>query len=115
MTDKEKLIERIESLLMRLLIENDATYQILGFTAQSNKMVVNGMAPAIAQAWLEDVEKAKLEAVTHIMSIKTEGIFDNGDLFIKRRPVEQAVVDVIGYEAYKALQKSLPKPFGEDK
>jgi hypothetical protein len=61
-----------------------------------------------AQAAQVDVAAIKLQCVEHIMSVKTEGLFDNGDLFIKRAPIEQAAIDLIGYEAFKAIQESIP-------
>lgn len=62
-------------------------------------------------------EEARIDAIVHIMGAKTEGLFDNGELFIKRAPIEQAVVDLIGYEKFKAIQDSLPAthhPKGEN-
>ncbi len=57
----------------------------------------------------EAIDAEKVSTVTHIMSAKTEGLFDRGELFIKRQPIEQAMIDVIGYDAFKAIQESLPK------
>jgi hypothetical protein len=53
-------------------------------------------------------KEATIKAVTHIMAAKTEGLFDGPDLFIKRAPIEQAAIDLIGFEAFKAIQDSLP-------
>lgn len=58
----------------------------------------------------EAYEQGKQDAVVTIMSAKTEGLFDNGDLFIKRRPIEDAIVELLGYEGFKAIQESLPPP-----
>jgi hypothetical protein len=54
------------------------------------------------------IEETRVDAVNRIMSVKTEGLFDGGDLFIKRAPIEQACIGLIGYEAFKAIQESLP-------
>lgn len=53
-------------------------------------------------------ERAVEHAIIKIMGVKTEGLFDNGDLFIKRAPIEQAVIDLVGYEKFRAIKDSLP-------
>lgn len=54
--------------------------------------------------------KAALEAqedlATNIMLEPTEGLFDGGDLFIKRSPIEQVIINAVGYEKFKALQEA---------
>jgi putative protein kinase ArgK-like GTPase of G3E family len=65
---------------------------------------------AYIAACAKEAERAATEkAVLEIMSARTEGLFDDGDLFIKRAPIEQVCVDLIGFEAFKAIQESLPK------
>lgn len=55
------------------------------------------------------INEARIDAVIHIMSAKTEGLFDGPDLFIKRAPIEQACIDIVGFETFKAIKDSLPK------
>jgi hypothetical protein len=55
---------------------------------------------------LADRQKAVERAVTHILMAKTEGLFDQGELFIKRKPIEQACIDLVGYKTYKAITEA---------
>lgn len=62
------------------------------------------------QTRLDDAVLAgKIEIVTKIMDAKTEGLFDNGDLFIKRKPIEQVIINEFGYETFKAIQEAIDK------
>lgn len=56
------------------------------------------------------LHRVEAETVERILSVKTEGLFDGPDLFIKRAPIEQECINIIGYEAFKAIQESLPAP-----
>jgi hypothetical protein len=51
--------------------------------------------------------EAREDAIWQIMSPITEGLFDGGELFIKRRPIEDAIISMVGYEKYKALQEAV--------
>lgn len=62
-----------------------------------------------SQAISKAVAEAKLNVVTQILSTETDGLFDEGDLFIKREPLEQTCVNIVGYETFKAIQESLPE------
>lgn len=74
-------------------------------------VIVSDTIEPAAVAELEQIRiQDRLEVVMHIMSAKTEGLFDRGDLFVKRAPIEQACIDLVGYEAFKAFQESLPVP-----
>lgn len=58
--------------------------------------------------------KAVEEAVTKIMMTPTEGMFSNtNELYIKRAPIEQTFVELIGYEKHKAIKEAATKK-GED-
>ncbi len=122
MTDKEKLIERITALLLEHApAETSATRMgggIVDWQVALTKAGLAILASAIAQAWLEDVEKRETATKHHLlamfMSTPTEGLFDNGGLFIKRRPLEQMWINEVGYEVFKATQEGLPKLFGEE-
>lgn len=52
-------------------------------------------------------QKAVDDTVVKIMSTETEGLFDNGDLFIKRAPIEQVIINLIGFEKFKAIQDAV--------
>ena len=52
------------------------------------------------------VREAREDFATKIFTVKTEGLFNDGDLFIKRRPIEQVVINELGYETYKAIQEA---------
>jgi len=54
----------------------------------------------------QDRERAVREAVTKIMMTDTEGMFSGKDLFIKRAPLEQTFIDLVGYETYKAIMEA---------
>lgn len=53
------------------------------------------------------VVEARDDAIWNIMSPETEGLFDSGELFIKRKPIEDAIISMVGYEKYKALQEAV--------
>lgn len=69
-------------------------------------------AEVVFRTYLQGIREAEREAtekaVIHIAGCKTEGLFDNGDLFIKRAPLEQAFVDLVGYEKFRAIKDALP-------
>jgi hypothetical protein len=70
---------------------------------------VQGVIQAHTAAQVAAAEKRGIEkAVVALSSVKTEGLFDNGDLFIKREPIDQEVINLVGYEKYKAIRESLP-------
>lgn len=52
-------------------------------------------------------QKAVEDTVVKIMSTETEGLFDNGDLFIKQAPIEQVIINLIGFEKFKAIQDAV--------
>lgn len=74
------------------------------FNAEGRAAIERYVAKAIAEAERAATEKA----VIKIMAANTEGLFDNGDLFIKRAPIEQAIVDLIGFQKFKAIKDGLP-------
>lgn len=87
--------------------EQVGVWQLAEF--RENMPVAYAGFKAAIQAHIDaECNRARVEAVAHIMGVKTEGLFDNGDLFIKRAPVEQACIDVLGYEAFAAIKESLP-------
>ncbi len=47
------------------------------------------------------------DTIWNIMSVKTEGIYDDGDIFIKRAPIDQAIINMIGYEEHIAMQEAV--------
>lgn len=51
-------------------------------------------------------QEAVLNAITEIWMTKSEGLFDGPDLFVKRKPIEDAVIKLVGYEAYKAMTEA---------
>lgn len=61
----------------------------------------------IRQLIARERQKAVEDTVVKIMSAKTEGLFDNGDLFIKRAPIEQVIINLIGFEKFKAIQDAV--------
>lgn len=87
------LRENVELISCGLLSEGQV-YELINYFTDDK-------AQAVAEAYKD--------AVTQIMAAKTEGLFDGPDLFIKRAPIEQACVNLVGYETYKAIQESLPK------
>jgi hypothetical protein len=91
--NREELAKELEHMYLKGTLGTSYFLEVTDFILANQKKV-----------WAEAVEAA----VTHIASAKTEGLFDDGDLFIKRAPVEQAFVDLIGYEKFKALMDSLP-------
>lgn len=61
----------------------------------------------LADWHLAEVEKDRIKTITKLMGVKTEGLFDNGDLFIKRSPIEQEIINLVGYDAFKAIQEAV--------
>jgi hypothetical protein len=49
---------------------------------------------------------AREDFATKIMLTPSEGLFDDGDLFVKRAPIEQTIISEIGYEKFKAIQEA---------
>ena len=76
-----------------------------------NRLTIYGahaFIEALADFITEQTRLAREDTIIKLMSVRTEGLFDNGELFIKRAPIEQAIIDLIGYEKYKAIMDSLP-------
>lgn len=48
----------------------------------------------------------KEEFASKIMLTPSEGLFDDGDLFVRRAPIEQTIIKEIGYEKFKAMQEA---------
>lgn len=58
-------------------------------------------------ALLEETDrKAREDFAMKVFTVKTERLFDGGELFIKRKPIEQIVINELSYEAYKAIQEA---------
>lgn len=96
----------------------------VAFSNEYNELWDKSVAVSRIDGIMEDIQayidkqtsKAKEEFAAHVMLVKTEGLFDNGDLFIKRAPIEQAIIDQIGYEPFRAIKDGIPpaeRPGGE--
>lgn len=53
-----------------------------------------------------EIQAAKEDLATKIMLTCSEGLFDGPDLFVKRAPIEQTIINEIGYEKFKAIQEA---------
>lgn len=51
--------------------------------------------------------EAEEEVAYTIVSTITEGIIDNGDVFIKQKPLNQTMINIVGYEKFKAMQEAV--------
>lgn len=66
------------------------------------------------QAHVAAVAEAKESVVFAIVSTKTEGIIDDGEVFIKQEPLNQTIVDIVGYEKFKTMQEAVNAPPKEE-
>lgn len=78
--------------------------------AKAHKPDVEAAMKRIHQQRQRWESAARREAVMHIMGAKTEGLYDGPDLFIKRAPIEQACIDLVGYETFKTIQEAVDSP-----
>jgi hypothetical protein len=92
----------------KLRTEIDDLLPVNNLDHMTRSAIVELMVNFIAQHDNTVEQTARLDTVTKIMSVKTEGIFDGPDLFIKRKPIEQVCIDLLGYEAFKAIQEAIP-------
>lgn len=53
-----------------------------------------------------EMVEARIQLATALWLTPSEGLFDGGDLFVKRKPLEQTLINEIGYEAFKAIQEA---------
>jgi hypothetical protein len=62
----------------------------------------------------EAVAETKESVAFAIISTKTEGIVDNGDVFIKQEPLNQTMINIVGYEKFKAMQEAVARPIQKE-
>lgn len=71
---------------------------------------VSGVKLYNAAAQEQAVTEAKESVAFALVSTKTEGIIDDGDVFIKQAPLNQTIINIVGYEKFKAMQESVAAP-----
>ncbi len=105
MTTIQKNEEQLKKLLQPIAehIERHFGHEAL---IQSGMMLLGVRNDLLTELNKREAEAAE-NAVFKIMSSITEGLFDNGDLFIKRKPIEDVIIGLIGYEKYKAIQTAV--------
>lgn len=72
--------------------------------------ITNDAATSLYQAHVAAVAEAKESVAFAIVSTKTEGIIDDGDVFIKQEPLNQTIINIVGYEKFKAMQEAVDVP-----
>lgn len=91
-----------EKLNKELIVKLGSLYVKHGTENVNLSMMIDNALPIIDK-YVEERERA---VVQKIWFTRTEGSFVDGELFIKRSPIEQSVIDIIGYEEYKAMTEA---------